>query len=131
MKLSNQIGLSSTRKFLKALGIFVVGGSLSLCQLANAQTFPSKPVTIVVPLTPGGGADNLARILVPRLNALWGQSVIVEYRAGDAKVPIKRLHTMTVSQIKKEASDVGLIFDKVVSDLPWQDMVFFRKPQIK
>jgi tripartite-type tricarboxylate transporter receptor subunit TctC len=82
MKLSNHIGLFSTRNFLKTLGIFVVGGSLSLCQLANAQTFPSKPVTIVVPFTPGGGADNLARILVPRLNALWGQSVIVEYRAG-------------------------------------------------
>ena len=55
---------------------------MSLCQLANAQSFPSKPVTIVVPFTPGGGADNLARILVPRLNSLWGQSVIVEYRAG-------------------------------------------------
>jgi ubiquinone/menaquinone biosynthesis C-methylase UbiE len=60
-----------------------------------------------------------------------GVIVFVEYRAGDTKVPIKRLHTMTVSQIKKEASDVGLVFDKVVSDLPWQDVVFFRKPQIK
>ena len=57
-----------------------------------------------------------------------GTIVFVEYRAGDPKVPIKRLHTMTVAQIKKEASDVGLIFEKVVSDLPWQDVVFFRKP---
>ena len=59
-----------------------------------------------------------------------GTIVFVEYRAGDPKVPIKRLHTMTVAQIKKEASDVGLVFEKVVSDLPWQDVVFFRKPQI-
>jgi len=44
-------------------------------------------------------------------------------------VPIKRLHTMTVAQIKKEASDVGLIFEKSVSELPWQDVVFFRKLQ--
>ncbi len=57
-----------------------------------------------------------------------GTIVFVEYRAGDPKVPIKRLHTMTVAQIKKEASDVGLVFEKVVSDLPWQDVVFFKKP---
>jgi len=59
-----------------------------------------------------------------------GVIVFVEYRAGDPKVPIKRLHTMTVGQIKKEASDVGLVFDKVISDLPWQDVVFFRKSQV-
>ena len=53
----------------------------------------------------------------------------MEYRAGDPKVPIKRLHTMTVAQIKKEASDVGLVFEKSVSELPWQDVVFFRKMQ--
>lgn len=58
-----------------------------------------------------------------------GLIVFVEYRAGDPKVPIKRLHTMTVAQLKKEASDGGLVFEKVVSDLPWQDVVFFRKPQ--
>ncbi|MEY3763273.1 MAG: hypothetical protein RL281_1878, partial [Pseudomonadota bacterium] len=51
-------------------------------QSSFAQTFPAKPVTIIVPFTPAGGADTLARILVPRLNALWGQSVIVEYKAG-------------------------------------------------
>jgi ubiquinone/menaquinone biosynthesis C-methylase UbiE len=59
-----------------------------------------------------------------------GLIVFVEYRAGDPKVPIKRLHTMTVAQLKKEASDGGLVFEKVVSDLPWQDVVFFRKPQV-
>ena len=57
-----------------------------------------------------------------------GLIVFVEYRAGDPKVPIKRLHTMAVAQLKKEASDGGLVFEKVVSDLPWQDVVFFRKP---
>jgi hypothetical protein len=35
---------------------------------------------------------------------------------------------MTVAQLKKEASDGGLVFEKVVSDLPWQDVVFFLKP---
>ena len=51
-------------------------------QSLPAQSFPLKPVTLIVPFTPAGGADNLARILVPKLSAIWGQSVIVEYKPG-------------------------------------------------
>lgn len=55
-----------------------------------------------------------------------GQIVFVEYRANDKTVPIKPLHTMTVDQIKKEAQDIGLLFERADSSLPWQHMVFFR-----
>jgi tripartite-type tricarboxylate transporter receptor subunit TctC len=55
-------------------------------QLAAAQTpsapFPSRTVTIVVPLNAGGPTDVMARMIQPRLSALLGQSVIVENRVG-------------------------------------------------
>ena len=47
-----------------------------------AQSFPAKPVTIVVPYPPGGGADILARTLGQKLSVRWGQPVLVDNRAG-------------------------------------------------
>ena len=49
---------------------------------ANAQPFPSKPVKIIVPSTPGDGSDILARSIAQKLTERWGQSVIVENRPG-------------------------------------------------
>ncbi|OVZ60635.1 hypothetical protein CDO44_07865 [Pigmentiphaga sp. NML080357] len=47
-----------------------------------AETFPSRPVTLVVPYPPGGGADILARTVAKYLGREWGHPVIVESRAG-------------------------------------------------
>ena len=57
---------------------------LSSAALAAELSFPSKPVRIVVPAVPGGGTDILARLLSPRLQTLFGQSIIVDNRAGAA-----------------------------------------------
>ena len=50
--------------------------------LANAQNFPSRPVTITVGFSPGGGTDTAARIIAKRLSENIGQPVVVENRAG-------------------------------------------------
>jgi tripartite-type tricarboxylate transporter receptor subunit TctC len=49
---------------------------------ALAQAFPARSVKIVVPFPPGGGADTLARIMVPHLARTWGQPVVVENKPG-------------------------------------------------
>ena len=45
-------------------------------------SFPTRAVTIVVPTTPGGTADILARLLSPKLSQMWGQPVVVENKPG-------------------------------------------------
>jgi tripartite-type tricarboxylate transporter receptor subunit TctC len=63
----------------------MVGTAAIGCALpapAAEQTFPTRLVRIVVPLAPGGGTDNLTRIMAPKLSEVLGQQVIVDNRPG-------------------------------------------------
>jgi tripartite-type tricarboxylate transporter receptor subunit TctC len=49
---------------------------------AMAQAYPSRPVTLVVPFSPGTGIDILARVIGPKLSEKWRQAVVVENKPG-------------------------------------------------
>jgi tripartite-type tricarboxylate transporter receptor subunit TctC len=50
--------------------------------IARAQTWPTKPIRVIVPFSPGDLADTIARVLGPKLTAQLGQPVVVENRPG-------------------------------------------------
>lgn len=60
----------------------IAGLALGTVGNASAQDFPTKPIRIVVPYTPGGATDNLARLCAQELTKAWGQPVIVDNRPG-------------------------------------------------
>ena len=49
---------------------------------AGAQSFPTKPVRIIVPNSPGGAMDILANLYATHLRQMWNQSVVIEYKPG-------------------------------------------------
>lgn len=56
-----------------------------------------------------------------------GRVVFVEYRAEDPRVPIKPLHKMSEAQIKLEAAQHPLVWERTASGLPWQHVVVFTR----
>jgi tripartite-type tricarboxylate transporter receptor subunit TctC len=70
--------LEDMKKILGSLLLAVMVG----CPAAWAQEFPNKPIRIIVPYSPGGGTDTVARMMAERLTVAFGQPVVVENKAG-------------------------------------------------
>ncbi|KWT75977.1 MULTISPECIES: tripartite tricarboxylate transporter substrate binding protein [unclassified Variovorax] len=79
----------------KLLGALAIG--LSAC-LAQAQEWPQKPVTLVVPFPAGGSTDMVARAITPKLSEKLGQPFLVDNKAGATG-------TIGATQVKRAAAD--------------------------
>jgi len=78
----------------------LVLGFLACClaAAAAAQTYPAKPVRLIVPFPPGGSTDLVARQVTPRFGELLGQQVVIDYRGGAAG-------TIGTAEVAKAAPD--------------------------
>lgn len=91
----------------------------------SANDFPSKRVTFVVPFTPGGAGDLIARGLASRLSNLWGQPVVVENRPGaggntgskSVAIAPPDGHTILIGSTSSHAINTSLFRDKMPYDV--------------
>ncbi|WP_137176985.1 tripartite tricarboxylate transporter substrate binding protein [Roseomonas sp. AR75] len=62
--------------------LLAAAGALPVAGRARAQSYPDRPLRIVVPFGPGGGTDNLVRVIEAPMRAAFGQTLVIENRAG-------------------------------------------------
>jgi tripartite-type tricarboxylate transporter receptor subunit TctC len=93
-----------------------------LAGIAHAQQFPSGPVRIVVPYSPGGGVDGMARPLADRLAKLWRQAVLVDNRPGGAT----NIGAELVAKAAPDGQTLLLTSDQTITSNPhlYKDMPF-------
>ena len=70
------------RNLLKAAAVAAVAIGVCGSAYAQAQDYPTRTITLVVPYPPGGGVDAMARVVAERLAGVLGQQVVVDNRAG-------------------------------------------------
>lgn len=69
------------------LGVACVMAAIAFAQSASvpgqtASSYPSRPITLVVPFTPGTGIDILARVIGPKMNERWKQPIVIDNKPG-------------------------------------------------
>src|SRR3954467_8112711 len=64
------------------LGATAFGATVALSIPASAQTFPTKPMTMVIPFAAGGPQDQIGRVMAQRMGEILGQQVIIENVGG-------------------------------------------------
>jgi tripartite-type tricarboxylate transporter receptor subunit TctC len=95
---------SSRRKFLRLVAAAAAPPFVS--RVAQAQNYPTRPITLIVPVAAGGGADTLARVIAPSMTKSLGQNVIIENVAGaDGSVGTGR-----VARARPDGYTIGLGF---------------------
>lgn len=71
--------LTNRRNILRGLAALAVGG---MAGQGRAQTYPEKPLRLVIPFAPGGGPDVLTRQFLPKLSVALGQAVFIDNKVG-------------------------------------------------
>jgi tripartite-type tricarboxylate transporter receptor subunit TctC len=94
-------------------GTTALAGSTLLAQHAAAQSYPQRAVRLIVPYAPGGGTDVFSRLLVSQIEKEFGQTLVIDNRAGGASV----IGTQAVANAQPDGYTIGMM-----------DSAFFTNP---
>src|SRR5262245_27012229 len=80
-----------TRRRVLALALATLAVELSSNSVSNAQTYPARPITLIVPFAAGGPTDTIARIVSEGMRGSLGQPIIIENVGGaDGSIAVGR-----------------------------------------
>ncbi len=67
---------------MRQAALILMAGALCVSISAAAQSYPAKPVRVIVPFSAGGATDIVTRVVSQKLTQIWGQTIVVDNRAG-------------------------------------------------
>ena len=94
------------RRVLLGAGLVLASPSL-----LRAQSFPSRPIRLIVTFPPGGTTDILARQLQPRMSEVFGQPVVIDNRTGASGA----IGTVEIARAQPDGHTFGLVISAVIS----------------
>lgn len=113
---------------IKRSALALLGCALALCwEVVPAQTWPARPVTLIVPQAPGGANDRAARLVAEKLEEAWHQSVLVDFKPGGGVV----VGTQYVAHAAPDGYTIGIVTSAYATnpslrkDLPYDAMKDF------
>ena len=98
------------QNFYTAIGATVLAFA-TMCGQVQAQSFPSKPLTVIVPWSPGGGSDRSMRLVAATASKYFGQSVIVVNKPGAGGAN----GTRAIAAAKADGYTMGMVGAGVVA----------------
>lgn len=109
-------------RFTRRLAAAIIAAAVVVPSSAGAQTWPSKPLRVIVPFAPGGTSDFIARLIATPLGEALGQQVIVENKPGNAGNLGAGLVAVATDNHTVMLSDLGslAIGPLITKDLPFK-----------
>jgi tripartite-type tricarboxylate transporter receptor subunit TctC len=101
-----------TRRAWLAGTAAMAGSALLRVRKAVAQAYPQRPVKIIVPYAPGGGTDVFSRLLAAQMEREFGQTLIIDNRAGGGSV----IGTQAVANAQPDGHTIGMVDSAFVTN---------------
>jgi len=103
MFLTCRVDTKKVGEFIQLMGLCILGAFFFNCSNVISQTYPTRPIRLIVPYSPGGATDILARMVASKISIDLGQQVIVENRSGAGSV----IGTQAVANAENDGYTLG------------------------